>query len=228
MARKAGGFKVRTGKGGFREEQHPRGRGGKFRDKPGDERERRPVTVSRKPRVPEKPPTLSQKSILAKQSAKHVGKEIQRYSEEHNEPILAKGLTRGGAKAQSLRDNEPADVVRSRGGKITDGIELKTMTTAGNDKITMKREAQERKAAWMRENDAHFHTVVFDDRKVYNAKGEGLHDDSQRVILYRRGYGSFRTGGMYRVRDMDELDRLLSLPTADLPRAAQPPAGYPR
>jgi len=36
--------------------------------------------------------------------------------------------------------------------------------------------------------------------KVYNAKGEGKHDDSKREIYYRRGYGSFRVGGMYKVK----------------------------
>jgi hypothetical protein len=230
---KAGGFKVRTGKSGFKEEEHPRGRAGQFREKPGEGKEAaagrtRQVPVRKKPgaRVPAQVGTPSQKAILAKQSAKYVGKDIQRYSEEHNEPILAAGLKRSGSTALTLRDNEPADVLRVRGGKITDGIELKTQVIGANDKITMKASAQTRKAAWMRENQADFHTVVFDDRKVFNAGGEGKHDDTQRVMLYRRGFGSFRTGGMHRVADMDELDRLLSMPAADLPSGARPPAGY--
>jgi hypothetical protein len=221
-----GGFKDgRRATGGFRDEDHPRDAKGRFAFKGGSSA--RTVGVGRGPqRVAEQQPTPSQKAMLAKQSAKHVGKEIQRYSEEHNEPILAQGLKGGGHNALSLRDNEPVDVVRTQAGKITDGIELKTMTVGGNDKITMKASAQARKAAWMQENGADFHTVIFDDRKVFNAHGPGQHDESQRVLLYRRGFGSFRTGGMHRVADMAELRRLIEMPAAALPKAAQPSTGY--
>lgn len=245
MPRKAGGFKVRTGKGGFREEEHPRGRGGKFRHKAGSDQgappgERRVAIVgqktkrefrgkAKKPRK-EKIPTPAQQAELAKQPAGRVNKAVQRYSEERNEPVLARGMRRGGADAFHLRDNQPVDVVRTRAGRITDGVELKTKVFGVHNQIKMSDTAQARKAAWMAAHPrAQFHTIVFDDRKVYNAQGEGKHGPvTERVILYRRGFGSFRTGGMQRVRDMEELDRLMNMPTKDLPRRAQPPDGYDR
>lgn len=220
----------------FEEAKHPRGQGGKFAPKGGSDEEERPeAQPARKPRVqpkgvygaaPEPEPTPSQKSILAKQSARYVGAEIQRYSEEHCEPQLAAGLKEPGTNALSLRDNEPVDVIRTQGGKITDGVELKTITTGANEKLTMKRSALERKSAWQQENGADFHTACFDDRKVFNAKGAGQHDESQRVIYYKRGAGSFRLSSMHRCRDMAELRSLMNTPTKDLPRAAQPPTGY--
>jgi hypothetical protein len=79
----------------------------------------------------------------------------------------------------------------------------------------------------MRENKADFHTVVFDDQKVFNAKGEGKHgSDADRTIYYRRGFGSYRVGSMYRCKDMEELKSLLDLPGDKLPKAAAPLAGY--
>lgn len=159
------------------------------------------------------------KSAIAKQSAKYVGAAIQRYSEEHCEPILAHGV--GG---HSLKDNEPVDVIIVRSGKVAHGLELKTMTTGENDKITMKASAMARKDAWMTEHSAPFHTVVFDDRKVFNANGECQHDDSKRQILYRRGFGSFRTGAMYKCKDMAELNKMIDMPDDKLPPAARAPA----
>jgi len=85
----------------------------------------------------------------------------------------------------------------------------------------MKRSAQERKAEWERKNKATVHTVVFDDSRVYNANGPGKHDESKRVIYYRRGYGSFRVDGMHQVKDLNELKKLLDTPNDKLPKAAQ-------
>lgn len=105
------------------------------------------------------------------------------------------------------------------------GIELKTMVDNSNNKITMKRSAMERKAEWERKHKAPMHTVVLDDHLVFNAKGEGNHDPSKRVMYYRRGYGSFRVGTMYRVKDIKELHYLMSLPEKELPKEAQRPKG---
>lgn len=176
--------------------------------------------------VAESAPSPSAKSMLAKQSAVYVGADIQRYSEEHNEPILASGVSVNGGKGLSLRDNEPVDVIVTRKGVIAHGIELKTMVSNSNNKITMKASAIERKANWMQENKAPLHTVVFDDHKAYDAGGKGKHDDSQRQIYYKRGSGSFRVGSMHPVKDMTELNVLLDTPDADLPSAAKPPKGY--
>ena len=171
----------------------------------------------------EETPSASAKSMLAKQSAVYVGADIQRYAEEHNEPGFAKAV--GGL---SLRDNEPVDVIVLHEGVVQHGIELKTMVSNANGKITMKASAMEKKAAWMEKNHAPFHTVVFDDQKVFNANGQGKHGpDSGRQIYYKRGFGSFRVSSMHPVKDMAELTKLMNTPDAGLPAAAKPPASYP-
>lgn len=162
--------------------------------------------------------SLSERAQKAKAAHKLVGKDIQRYCEEHNEPRVAKKL--GG---KSLRNNEPVDVVVGK-----HGIELKTMVDNGNNKITMKRSAMERKADWERRNKADFHTVVADHQKVYNAKGPGQHDYSKEAFYYRRGYGSFRVGSMHRVTSIAELKKLINTPDAKLPAAAKRPKGQTR
>ena len=169
---------------------------------------------STKPRVPEK--AVPDRVARAKASAKLVDKSIQRYAEEHNEPKFAQSI--GGL---SFKDNEPVDVVVGDDGVIKHGIELKTMVSNKANKITMKRSAMERKAEWEKNNKATFHTVVIDDHKVFNAKGEGQHDESKRAIYYRRGFGSFRVNTMHRVKDMAELKKLLDTPNEQLPDAAR-------
>jgi hypothetical protein len=169
------------------------------------------------------PGGLSEKARIAKASHKLVDKDIQRYAEEHNEPKFAKAI--GGL---SFKDNEPVDIVVGRGGVVQHGVELKTMVDNANNKITMKRSAMERKAEWERKNNATFHTVVFDDHQVKDAKGEGKHDESKRRMFYRRGYGSFRVGSMHEFGSMAELKKLMDTPDAKLPPAAQRPPGQTR
>lgn len=167
------------------------------------------------------PPKLSEKSARAKAAHKLVDKDIQRYAEEHNEPAFAKAM--GGV---SFPNGEPVDVaIPGADGRVAHGVELKTMVDNTNNKITMKRSAMERKAAWERKNKAPVHTVVFDDQEVFNANGPGEHDESKRVIYYRRGYGSFRVGTMHRCKDLAELKKLMAMDEKKLPAAAQRPAG---
>jgi hypothetical protein len=166
---------------------------------------------------------LSEKARIAKASHKLVDKDIQRYAEEHNEPKFAKAI--GGL---SFKDNEAVDIVVGKGGRVQHGVELKTMVDNANNKITMKRSAMERKAEWERKNNATFHTVVFDDHQVKDAKGPGKHDESKRRIFYRRGYGSFRVGSMHEVKDVAELRKLFDTPDAKLPEGAKRPPGQSR
>jgi hypothetical protein len=160
----------------------------------------------------------SSKAELARQTSRFVDAAVQRYSEERCEPQLARGV--GG---RSLRDNEPTDVEVDVGGR-KHGVELKVMTDNKQNKVYMKPSAQERKREWMRKNDAHFHTVVFDDQRVYKASGK--HDESKRRIFYKRGVGNFRVNAMLEVRDMAELKALLSTPTAQLPASGRPSTAY--
>lgn len=165
-----------------------------------------------RPRIKEQKMFPRTKSEIAKSSVGIlVDKDVQRYSEEKNEPYLAAAL--GGV---ALDDNEPVDVLLDG-----HGVELKTMVANKSMKITMKSDAIERKQRWERSNHSKFHTVVFDDTKVYDAKGPGKHDTSQRVMYYRRGYGSFRVQGMHVVKNIKELKRLLELPNKKLPEAAR-------
>jgi hypothetical protein len=83
--------------------------------------------------------------------------------------------------------------------------------------------SQVRKVNWEKSQQASFHTVVFDDSKVYNAKGPGQHDESQRRILYRRGIaGSARISNMHVVEGgMEGLKKLMRTPEDKLPAAAK-------
>lgn len=95
---------------------------------------------------------------------------------------------------------------------------------AGNtrNKIDMNTYAQVRKIEWERTQKAVFHTVVLDDQAVFNAKGEGEHDESKRRIFYRRGVGSFRVEGMHEVKGgIKELKKLLDTPDEQLPDGAK-------
>lgn len=127
---------------------------------------------------------------------------------------------------QSEGDNAAYDV-QAEINESTHGVELKTMVDNKHNKITMKRSAMERKAQWEVESGGVFHTVVFDDQEVYNARGDGKHGDvKDRVIYYRRGAGSFRVSSMHAVADNDELKSLMSMSEGDLPKAAQATASW--
>lgn len=235
------GFRDETLKAGqFDEAKHPRAEGGKFGEttggvKPAKGNPRGAVPGERdgvRPakRTTQQEPRPSAKSVLAKRSMVITDRNVQRYSEEFNEPFLAKKL--GGL---SFRDNEAVDIVLGDAGVVNHGIEMKTIVRkssgqgrdTGGAKITMKGSAMARKAQWRKDNGgASFSTVVFDDRNVYDAKGPGQHDPSKRVILFRRGFGSFRTENMLVVKGYGHLKKLLAMKDSELPDAAKPPAHY--
>lgn len=172
-------------------------------------RKRKVASKSVKP-PPE--PAPSAKAARAKASAVRVDKVIQRYAEEHNEPRFAKVV--GG---QSLPDSEAYDIDTEK-----HAIELKTLVINGNGKLTMDKYAQVRKIVHEQESGQTFHTVVSDDQGVFNAKGEGQHDESKRKYYYRRGVaGSARIGALYACKDEAELKHLMSLPESELPEGAR-------
>lgn len=168
-------------------------------------------------RTNEEAPGKSAKSQIAKQSATYVGKDIQRYAEENNEPKFAKAI--GGL---SYDDNEPVDVVAGKGGIVRDGVELKTMVSNKASKLTMDKYAQVRKVVWEQEKSATFHTVVIDDRAVYNAGGDGEHDESARSYYYRRGIaGSARIESMHKCKNIGEVKKLMGADETSLPDGAK-------
>lgn len=183
----------------------------------------KPATKTPAKVVPERKP--SERAARAKAAHKLVDARIQRYAEEHNEPRFAKAM--GGV---SFPDGEPVDVaIPDKSGKLAHGVELKTMTIGGNDKLTMNSYAQVRKIVWEQDQKATFHTIVSDDRAVLDAKGDGQHDDSKRVYYYRRGVaGSARVGTMYRAKDEAELKRLMTMPEDQLPEGAGRTDGHLR
>jgi len=165
----------------------------------------------------EKPKTKKQeetKSEKAKSAAVHVGSEVQRYADVA-EQSAAKAL-----KGVSFKDSEPVDVVVGREGVVEHGIEFKAVVLGANDKLTMNSYAQVRKIEWEKKNKATFHTLVFDDRKVYSP--DGKHDESKREIYYRRGVaGSARLGSLYKCKDLKEANALMAMDEKKLPDAAK-------
>jgi hypothetical protein len=216
---------------GWDEKKHPRGQPGnkgefgpggadssKKETKPGGKETKPAAGKTEKPKLagkPQKPPPqkqMSEKALRAKAAHVMVDRDIQRYTEEHNEPRFAKVV--GG---ESLPDSEPYDV-----GTARDLIELKTLVKNGNGKLTMDKYAQVRKVVKEEETGKVFHTVVSDDQQVFNSLGEGRHDDSKRVYYYRRGVaGSARIAAMLKVESEAELKKLMAMPEDQLPPAAK-------
>lgn len=114
-------------------------------------------------------------------------------------------------------------MVAGGGGVISHGVELKTMVSNKAGKITMDKFAQVRKANWEKANGATFHTVIIDDRNVYNANGPGQHDESKREYYYRRGIaGSARIDSLYKCGGgISEVKQLMAAKESSLPDAAK-------
>jgi hypothetical protein len=174
----------------------------------------------------------SAKALAAKKSHSPTNANVQRYAEEHNEPRIAKML---GGKSQSYPDSEPLDVQwRDKEGKPLGNCEIKTMVSNTRGSITMDSYSQVRKAIYEKESGVPFHTIVSDDRQVFEAHGNpdpklnpgdqgyaDIHDESKRVYYYRRGIaGSAKIDGMYKCKDEAELKRVMALPDEELPEGA--------
>jgi hypothetical protein len=119
---------------------------------------------------------------------------------EKNEVQLAKKI--GGIKSG---DNDVIDVSVAKKG-VLHGIELKTMLDNGNDKITMHPESRRRKEVWAKRKDREVHTVVLDDRDKFGNKDQ----HSGHRIYYKAGVGAFRLGKMRKVKNFDELNKILA------------------
>lgn len=221
------------------EGEHPRAEDGKFGSGSGGAKEQTPNAAA--------------KAALKKH--KVIDASVQRYAEEHNEPKLAKAVggvsfpdsepvdvAVPADKANSAKWQEAFEAHREAtaafnagdgpkpekfhiDGGIAHGLEMKTMVGNEAGQISMKRSALKKKAAWERKHGVPIHTVVLDDQKVFNAKGEGKHDESKRKIYYRRGYGAFTVNAMHEVKDMDALKKLIDTPDKELPEAARRPKG---
>lgn len=203
-------------------------------------------TATSKPRLPE--PTPSETAKRAKAAHVMVDREIQRYAEEHNESFVAKAL--GGtslpdtepmdvAIARNPQDQAKWDAEAARWhadkaagkrppakmdttGDMAHMVEMKTSVVGANGMIDMNKYAMVRKIVAEKERKATLHTVVFDDKKVFNANGPGQHDESKRRIFYRRGAAGTRPiEDLHECKDMEEVSRLMNMPEKNLPAAAQ-------
>jgi hypothetical protein len=153
----------------------------------------------------------------AKKGKIRVDARVQRYCEEHNEAMLAAAL---GSKR--VGHNLPADIIiHDASGKPAHGLEVKTIISNKESRIKMDPPAIARKRMWSRKQKAPFHTIVLDDTHVFDAGGIGVHDESKRIIYYRRGVGSFRTKNMHICKDTNELKSLIDMPTRKLPSGAK-------
>lgn len=96
--------------------------------------------------------------------------------------VLAAASERAIAKAtggKDLPNNEPMDVVVATA-HGTVGIEVKTVTSGVNSKITMHPDSRRRKEQWVKSHHAQGHTVVVDIR------------GGEPVYYHRDGFGAFR------------------------------------
>lgn len=133
---------------------------------------------------------------------------------------LAKLAYRGGTKAEQdvaeqtehelsqalgmkkSPDNTPFDLTTK-----TVGVEVKTLTTGTNDKITMKGEAIARKDAGVKAMKLkRTYTVVVDKRPA----GVGTSTGQTRYFV-REGYGSFRVGSMTEVAGTAVIAKFMKL-----------------
>lgn len=140
----------------------------------------------------------NERSLRALKHFIPVHAESQRHA-ERNELSVRKMV--GGERTD---DNKPVDVITTIDGKIK-GIEVKTMINNTNDKITVRKAALLKKAAWARSNHATVHTVVIDDRGKFGHKSYSGHR-----IYHTKGTGSFRLSTLTKVRDAKHLKELLA------------------
>lgn len=106
-----------------------------------------------------------------------------------NEQLLAEAI--GGTY---LVDNEPFDVVKG-----TVAIEVKTIISGKNPKITMHKDSLARKVKGARKMKMRAITVVFDARA----------DKSNPTVYYRRGIGSFRLTSMTMLANVSAVSGVL-------------------
>lgn len=117
-----------------------------------------------------------------------------------SEKMVAKMI--GGKRMEEEQHNHPVDVTKGKA-----AIEMKTMTTNSNDKITMHPKSLDRKQGWVDKNGFNAHTVIIDKRDVYSKQSAKNYSGHQ--MYHREGFGSFRLAGMTRVKNAAHLRRLL-------------------
>lgn len=144
----------------------------------------------------------NERSLRALKAFIPVTKEGQRHAErmEHHVARMVGGRVIEGTvdpRTGKLHRNAPVDVVTTHGGK-KQGIEVKTLLNQTNDKLTVRKNAAEKKTFWGRSNHASVHIVAVDARP-----------GKSNQIYYRKGHGSFRLHSMTKVKNGSHLRKLL-------------------
>lgn len=150
---------------------------------------------------------------LAKTHAVRVDTKIQRFTEEHNQVWLARKLGGRPTIGSKPYDLETRSAI----------IELKTLFSNTNDKITMDSYSQVLKLKSEEESGKKYHTIVIDAREAWNQNNPSKIDYTKFVYYYRHGIaGSARLANLYRVKTLSELKQLLTTPVGKLPDEAKP------
>ena len=157
----------------------------------------------------------SEKAIRAQKFQSKTDASALRYTKQ-NEFEIAKRIGHG---AEAKPDNDPTDIDLKVSGKLR-GIEMKTMVSNTNDKPTIGKSAMALKDGWEDANHRQMEFLAVDHRDRFEG-GKYGHLHSGHELYYRRGLGSYRIGGMYKVKDENELHELLKTPYDKLPKAAQ-------
>ena len=89
-------------------------------------------------------------------------------------------------------DNKPFDVIK---GNIY--VEVKTMTSASENRINMKTRSRIKKEAFVKKNGGRAYTVAIDMR------------GGKAVVYYKKGVGAFTLSSMERLSSIKELRRVL-------------------
>jgi hypothetical protein len=143
--------------------------------------------------------------------------QVRRQVADRAEKTMADRL--GGKR---LKDYEAFDVhVAKAGGAGKHVVEVKTMQHGSRPTLSVHPNAFVRKIDHARKNkDDTFHTVLMDLRATSEG---GVHaaQYSGHDIYYKRTSGPFSVSKMYKVKDMDELKRLIEAPGNKLPKAAR-------
>lgn len=136
-------------------------------------------------------PSLSLKQQNAIDTYKPADKAI------HKTAGIGEQLVRQAVGGVPTADNMPMDVL-SRDGKY--GLEVKTLTTQENNKITMHPASLRRKYAWAAKNKAKIGTVVLDMR-------HGVKSPS--AVYFHGGVGSFRLHNMILLNGLSDLKKMM-------------------
>jgi hypothetical protein len=156
------------------------------------------------------------RAAIAKANTKITDSRVTRYADS-NEISIADGI--GGELMGS--DSEVLDVVKYDDKGNEHGIEVKTICTSSkiDAQISMKPDQIARKMQWGNVKTRHVHTIVDDHRDRFEG-GSGSGTFSGHQLYYKRGLGNYRLSSMYKVRDHDELKRLIEMKDHELPDAA--------